>query len=243
MNIHLLTLFPEMFTPQLTAGVVGRAVQRGLVQVHAHNPRDVTDSKHGRVDERPFGGGPGMVMQCQPLVSLLEQRACPQPLIYVSPQGAPFNQAWAQKLSQLEGFTVLCGRYEGVDERFIREHVDFELSLGDFVLSGGEIAAMALVDAVVRLIPEVLGDADSAQQDSFSAHLQGLLDCPHYTRPEVWRNQSVPDVLLSGNHAAIARWRLQQSLGQTFLKRPDLLHNMRLTSAQLRLLQEFISEM
>ncbi|MDJ0793887.1 MAG: tRNA (guanosine(37)-N1)-methyltransferase TrmD [Woeseiaceae bacterium] len=243
MHFDVVTLFPEMVATIADFGVVGRARRNGLVSMGLENPRDHTSDVHRTVDDRPYGGGPGMVMKYEPLAGALEaarQRA-PQgsPVVYLSPQGAVFNQATARRFAELPGVIMLAGRYEGVDERFIEAHVDEELSIGDFVLSGGEIAAMAVIDAVVRLLPGVLGDDDSAAQDSF---MEGLLDCPHYTRPEEVAGRDVPDVLLSGDHAGIARWRMKQALGRTYERRPDLIEKLELNEEQQVLLDEYLEE-
>ncbi len=243
MHIDVITLFPDMVAAVAEFGVVGRARRNGLVSLDFENPRDHTSDVHRTVDDRPYGGGPGMVMKYEPLagaVAAARARA-PQgsPVICLSPQGRVFDQALARRYAGLPGLVLLAGRYEGVDERFIERHVDEELSLGDFVLSGGEVAAMAVIDAVVRLLPGVLGDDESAAQDSF---MEGLLDCPHYTRPEVIEDRSVPAVLLSGDHAAIARWRMQQALGRTFERRPDLLGKLELTDEQQALLDDYLKE-
>ncbi len=243
MHIDVITLFPDMVAAVAEFGVVGRARRNGLVSLDFENPRDHTSDVHRTVDDRPYGGGPGMVMKYEPLagaVAAARARA-PQgsPVVCLSPQGRVFDQALARRYAGLPGLVLLAGRYEGVDERFIERHVDEELSLGDFVLSGGEVAAMAVIDAVVRLLPGVLGDDESAAQDSF---MEGLLDCPHYTRPEVIEDRSVPAVLLSGDHAAIARWRMQQALGRTFERRPDLLGKLELTDEQQALLDDYLKE-
>ncbi len=243
MQISVLSLFPEMVSTVAEFGVVGRARQRGLLDLVVENPRDHTDDVHRSVDDRPYGGGPGMVMKFEPLARAVQaaRRAMPpgSPVVYLSPQGKVFEQADARRLAALTGVILLAGRYEGVDERFVEAHVDEELSLGDFVLSGGEIAAMAVVDAVARLLPGVLGDDESAVQDSF---MEGLLDCPHYTRPEVVDGRSVPEVLLSGDHAEIARWRQKQSLGRSYERRPDLLEKLELSDEQQALLDEYLKE-
>jgi tRNA (guanine37-N1)-methyltransferase len=243
MRFDVISLFPDYLNHCLKAGVVGRAFERGIAQLHAWNPRDYTHDNYRRIDERPFGGGPGMVMMADPLIACLQavKTADPAaaPVIYMSPQGRPFNQAKARELAQRPRVIVLAGRYEGVDQRFLDEYVDEEISLGDFVLSGGELPAVTVIDSVVRLLDGVLNDADSAIQDSFE---QGLLDCPHYTRSEALGTDGVPDVLLSGNHALIARWRRKQSLGQTWLKRPDLLVDKPLSRQDAALLEEFKAE-
>jgi tRNA (guanine37-N1)-methyltransferase len=224
-------------------GVVGRAVERGIIALDCVNPRDFAADAHRTVDDRPYGGGPGMVMKYGPLAQAIgaaqEKNAVRAPVVYLSPAGRVFDQATARRYAGLDGLVLLAGRYEGVDERLVEAEVDEELSLGDFVLSGGEIAAMAVVDAVTRLLPGVLGDADSAEQDAFSA---GLLDYPHYTRPERVAGRDVPAVLLSGDHAAIARWRYKQALGRSYLRRPDLLEEMELDREQQALLDEFLRE-
>ena len=243
MHLSVVSLFPEMVQTIAEFGVVGRARRRELISLEIENPRDHTNDAHNTVDDRPYGGGPGMVMKVEPLaasIGALKSRlpdGCP--VIYLSPQGRLFDQNEANRLAGLPGMILVAGRYEGVDERLIQSHVDEELSLGDFVLSGGEIAAMAVIDAVVRLLPGVLGDDESASQDSF---MEGLLDCPHYTRPEEIEGAAVPEVLLSGNHKAIARWRHQQALGRSFERRPDLLKKMDLTDEQQKLLDEYLKE-
>ncbi|MFC1603357.1 tRNA (guanosine(37)-N1)-methyltransferase TrmD [Pseudomonadota bacterium] len=241
MRFDLVTLFPEMFRALDEQGVTGRAVDRGLVDLGFWNPRDYTQDVHRTVDDRPYGGGPGMVMKVEPLKAAIEHAKAAAkpgtPVIYLSPQGRRLDQPAAQSLAKRDGMILIAGRYEGIDERIIDCHVDEEWSIGDYVLSGGELAAMVLMDAVIRLIPGVLGDADSAEQDS---HVDGLLDCPHYTRPEEIDGRAVPSVLLSGNHKAIARWRLQQSLGRTWLRRPDLIQDRKLTADEQILLDEFI---
>jgi tRNA (guanine37-N1)-methyltransferase len=219
------------------------AAELGQLALTTRNPRDCSTNKWRRVDDRPYGGGPGMVMEAEPLaMSVAAAKAAlgkPAKVVYLSPQGERFDQRWAERLSGEQELILLCGRYEGLDERLLHSEVDFELSLGDFVMSGGELAAMVVVDAIARLLPGVLGSDASAANDSFSA---GLLDHPHYTRPEVWRGQPVPEVLLSGDHARMARWRLKQALGQTWLKRPDLLDGLELDKKLKALLREFIAE-
>lgn len=243
MHIGVVSLFPEMVSTIAEYGVVGRAQERKLLTLRTENPRDFADDVHRTVDDRPYGGGPGMVMKFEPLAKAIDaaRAASPEgtPVVYLSPQGRVFDQGEAQRLAAMPGLVLLAGRYEGVDERLIEAHVDKELSLGDFVLSGGEIAAMAVVDAVVRLLPGVLGDEESAAQDSF---MEGVLDCPHYTRPEQVDGRPVPDVLLSGDHARIARWRMKQALGRTQLRRPDLLEKLDLNDEQRELLDEFLKE-
>ncbi|WP_020648376.1 tRNA (guanosine(37)-N1)-methyltransferase TrmD [Solimonas variicoloris] len=246
MKVEVITLFPE-FVEQVTRfGMPRIAVEQGQLALSTRNPRDYSTNKWRRVDARPYGGGPGMVMEAEPLAAAVsDARAAlgaakvPTKVVYLSPQGSRFDQRWAERLSAEPGLILLCGRYEGLDERVLAAEVDFELSLGDFVLSGGELAAMVVIDAIARLLPGVLGDEQSAVNDSFSA---GLLDHPHYTRPEVWRDAAVPDVLLSGDHAKIARWRRQQSLGQTWLKRPELLDGLELDEDSRALLRDFIAQ-
>jgi tRNA (guanine37-N1)-methyltransferase len=243
MRFEVVTLFPEMVTTVTEFGVVGRAQRKGLISLGCENPRDHTRDVHRTVDDRPYGGGPGMVMKYEPLAGAITavRERLPQgsPVVYLSPQGRVFDQAAARRFAGLQGMALLAGRYEGVDERLIESQVDEELSLGDFVLSGGEIAAMAVIDAVVRLLPGVLGDDESAAQDSF---MEGLLDCPHYTRPEEIDGRGVPEVLLSGDHAEIARWRLKQALGRTYMRRPDLVENMNLTDEQQAMLDDYLKE-
>jgi tRNA (guanine37-N1)-methyltransferase len=233
-----ISLFPEMFAAVTEQGVVGRAIKKGLVEVNLINPRDYTEDRHRTVDDRPYGGGPGMLMKVEPLQKAIEaaQTDLPAKVIYLSPQGKKIDHAMIDQLSQEQHIVLMAGRYEGVDQRLIDKHVDIELSLGDFVLSGGELAAMAVIDATTRLLPDVLGHSESAQQDSF---VDGLLDHPHYTRPEVYAETKVPDVLLSGNHQLIDDWRLQQRLGRTWLLRPKLLENKVLTEHQQMLLNDF----
>ncbi|HEX9719509.1 MAG TPA: tRNA (guanosine(37)-N1)-methyltransferase TrmD [Ramlibacter sp.] len=242
MKIEVLTLFPEFVEQVGRYGIVRRAVESGKLVLTTRDIRDTSENKWRRVDDRPYGGGPGMVMNAGPVAKAIGAAKAAvgegAKVVALSPQGEPMTQQWVQRLAAEPGLVVLCGRYEGIDER-TQYFVDVELSLGDFVLSGGELAAMALVDAVARLIPGALGDEQSAENDSFSA---GLLDHPHYTRPEEWQGQRVPDVLLSGDHKAVRRWRLKRALGATWLKRPDLLDNVQLDDEQDELLREFIAE-
>lgn len=239
MRIDVVSLFPE-FVAQCTAfGVTGRAVERGLLAISSWNPRDFAEGNYRKVDDRTFGGGPGMVLLIEPLQATFEalQKDDPTPahVIYLSPQGAPLTQARARELSALPRLVLLCGRYEGVDERFVSAHVDEELSLGDYVLSGGELGAAVIIDAVARLQPGALNDADSAAQDSFE---DGLLDCPHFSKPVQHALGDVPAVLLSGNHAEIARWRREQSLERTARRRPDLLKTAELSAKDRKFLSE-----
>lgn len=243
MWISTVSLFPEMFDA-LRYGVVGKAMQNGLVTLEHCNIRDFADNKHNTVDDRPYGGGPGMVMQLTPVRNAIQcaKRQAPTPakVVYLSPQGQRFDQAMARRFSHANtSLVLLAGRYEGVDQRLIDSDVDEEWSLGDYILSGGEIAAMAVIDSLTRLIPGVLGHEASAEQDSFS---NGLLDYPHYTRPEVVDGKKVPEVLLSGDHHAIMQWRLQQALGQTWLKRQDLLEERSLSDNETELLKAFIRD-
>ncbi len=241
MYIQAVTLFAEMFHSITEHGVTGRALQRGLWRFDAINPRQFADNKLGYIDDRPFGGGPGMIMMAEPLKAAIDTAKSRQngKVIYLSPQGAPLTHRKVIELSELEGLILVCGRYEGIDERLLTSSVDEEISIGDFVVSGGELPAMMLMDAVLRLIPGVLGDADSARQDSFA---NGLLDCPHYTRPIEFQGMAVPAVLRSGNHALIAEWRLEQALRRTLLRRPDLLAERELTPEESRLLQKIRQE-
>jgi len=239
MRFDVISLFPEMFTA-MRQGVTGRAVERGQVALQLWNPRDYADDVHRTVDDRPYGGGPGMVMMVEPLRQAIEaaKEAAPDSrVLYLSPQGRSLDQAAVREMATEPGLVLLAGRYEGVDERLIDAHVDQEWSIGDYVLSGGELPAMVLMDAVIRLLPGVLGHADSAEQDSY---VDGLLDCPHYTRPDEIEGRAVPEVLKSGNHELIRRWRLQQALGRTWLRRPDLIEGRRLSSEEQVLLDEFI---
>lgn len=241
--MQIVSLFPELVGAVGEHGVVGRAVKRGLLSLGYRNPRDFTDDAHRTVDDRPYGGGPGMVMKYQPLAAAIgaarAELPANSPVICLTPQGRVFDQAAARRLAALPGMMLVAGRYEGIDERLIEACVDEELSLGDFVLSGGEIAAMAVIDAVARLLPGVLGDEDSAAEDSF---MEGLLDCPHYTRPEEVDGRRVPDVLLSGDHARIAEWRQQQALGRSYRRRPDLVGKLELSARQRRLLDEYLEQ-
>lgn len=237
MRFDIVTLFPELFAPFLTSGVTRRAYESGLVNVKLWNPRDFADGNYRRVDDRPFGGGPGMVMLADPLLKCLlaiqadhASSGLPVlPVVLFSPIGLALNHSTVTSWSESPGAVLICGRYEGLDQRFVDRYVTHQLSLGDFVLSGGEIAAMALLDAVARLQPGVLNDEGSHQFDSFNPALDGLLDCPHYTRPEVWDGSSVPSVLMSGDHAQIKRWRREQSLLLTSKRRPDVLSEARLS--------------
>ncbi|GLP97176.1 tRNA (guanosine(37)-N1)-methyltransferase TrmD [Paraferrimonas sedimenticola] len=244
MWLGVITLFPDMFNAISDHGVTGRAIKNGTLTLQTWNPRDFTHDRHSTVDDRPYGGGPGMLMMVQPLTDAIEAAKAAAgdgaKVIYLSPQGRQLNQAGVAELAQSDKLILVCGRYEGVDERVIQTLVDEEWSVGDYVLSGGELPAMTLIDAVSRLVPGVLGKAASAEQDSFS---DGLLDCPHYTRPEVLDGRKVPSVLLSGNHEHIRRWRLKQSLGRTWLRRPELFNNLALTDEQTELFAEFVAEM
>lgn len=243
MRIGVVSLFPEMFDAITQFGVTGRAVTQNKLSVDYWNPRDFTSDKHRTVDDRPYGGGPGMVMKVEPLQGAIEaakkKLGSNTKVIYLSPQGRKLEQQHLQQLATRETMVFVAGRYEGIDERLIAQCIDEEWSIGDYVLSGGELAAMVMIDGVARLLPGVLGDEESAQQDSFMA---GLLDHPHFTRPERLLNQSVPKVLLGGDHEAIRKWRLKQSLGRTWLRRPDLLEEALLSSEQKALLEQFIAE-
>lgn len=243
MRIDVITLFPDMFDAVLDYGITARAFDRGQLNLRTWNPRDATHDRHRSVDDRPYGGGPGMVMRYEPLRNILQridqdtgQRGR---VVYLSPQGRRLDHAGVERLAAEARLVLLAGRYEGIDERLLEQAIDEECSIGDYVLSGGELAAMVLIDAVIRLQPGVLGDPESARQDSFTT---GLLDHPHYTRPVEIEGRRVPKVLLSGDHAAIARWRLQQALGRTWLRRPELLAQRTLTLEQRRLLDEFIAD-
>lgn len=248
MRVDIVSLFPEFVAQVAGHGVVGRAVERGLLSVHGWNPRDHAEGNYRRVDDRPFGGGPGMVMLIEPLQATLAavRTADPAPphVVYLSPQGRRLDQAKVRELAARPRLVLLCGRYEGVDERLLAAAVDEELSIGDYVLSGGELPAAVIVDAVARLQEGALNDAESAAQDSFEAGPDGqrLLDCPHYTRPVEHALGTVPEVLLSGNHAAIARWRRQQALGRTWLRRPDLIDREALGPADRALLEAFLRD-
>lgn len=244
MRIDIVSLFPEFVAQIAGHGVVGRAQERGLLALQGWNPRDYAEGNYRRVDDRPFGGGPGMVMMIDPLRAALAAARAAEPApaktVYLSPQGVPLTQAKVRELACEPRLILLCGRYEGVDERLIAAEVDEEISIGDYVLSGGELAAAVVIDAVARLQEGALNDAESAAQDSFDA--DGLLDCPHYTRPVEHALGKVPEVLMSGNHAEIARWRRQQALGRTWQRRPDLLDESALSEADRRLLEAFKAE-
>ena len=247
MKIEVVTLFPELIQDALRHGVTGRAIRRGLLSVGTEDPRAHTSDVHRTVDDRPYGGGPGMVLKPEPLTAAIAAARSRVPAgsrrIYLSAQGRRFDQAGARRLAGLKGFLLLAGRYEGVDERLLDEVIDEELSIGDYVLSGGELAALVVIDAVARLLPGVLGDAGSADQESFGTLGSGpWLDWPHYTRPEEWRGRRVPEVLKSGNHAAIRRWRLKQALGRTAERRPDLIAGRELTVEEQLLLDEYRKE-
>jgi len=249
LNIYLITLFPELIQQAVAFGVLGRAIKQQQLYLHCFNPRDYTEDRHHTVDDRPYGGGPGMLMKVEPLAKAImaakEVSGVSARVVYLSPQGLQLNQQLVVKTATQENDLILiAGRYEGIDERLIESLVDEEWSVGDYVLSGGEFAALVVVDAITRLLPGVLGDDESALQDSF---MQGLLDCPHYTRPETVNGKNVPDVLLSGDHKAIRRWRLKQSLGQTWLRRPDLLDTVKNDATcwdaeKAGLLAEFMAE-
>lgn len=243
MRIDVVSIFPKMFDAVRDYGVTGRAIAKGLLRLTVWDPRDYTDDKHRSVDDRPYGGGPGMVMLAEPLARALaaarQAHASPVKVIYLSPQGRRLNHAGVEELAGRTGLIMLAGRYEGIDERLLATEVDEEWSIGDYVLTGGELPAMVVIDAVARQLPGVLGDADSAREDSYA---QGLLDYGHYTRPEVYRGQRVPAILLGGNHEQIRRWRLKQSLGRTWLRRPELLESLSLDTESRDLLAEFQRE-
>lgn len=240
-RFDVVTLFPEMFSAVTHSGISGRALETGLWSIGLWNPRDFTRDNYRTVDDRPYGGGPGMLMLAGPLEKALDaaRDSGGGKVIYLSPQGKKLDHGKVMELAGREATTLLCGRYEGVDERLIRRRVDEELSIGDYVLSGGELAAMTVIDAVVRQIPGALGGEQSAVEESF---VQGLLDCPQYTRPEVYEGEKVPEMLMSGHHENIRRWRLKQALGRTWLRRPDLLEARKLSDDERKLLEEFQRE-
>lgn len=244
MKASVITLFPEMFSAITENGITARAKDKGIFSLECHNVRDNVYDVHKSIDDRPYGGGPGMVMLAEPLAKTIGNAKSSLPggtkVIYVSPQGKRFDQAKALELSKSDSLIFIAGRYEGVDERVIDQYVDEELSLGDYVISGGELAVMVMLDAIIRLLPGALGDKASAIEDSF---VNGLLDHQHYTRPVEFNGREVPSVLLSGDHKLIARWRLKQALGRTFLRRPDLLASTKLNEEQLSLLAEFKREL
>lgn len=245
MRFDVITLLPELVESVIRVGVIGRAADRGLVDVNCWNPRNFTEDIHRTVDDRPYGGGPGMVMKADCLLKTIRAAKVASPertrVVYLSPQGKPLTQATVRNISlqmqEGQGLILLCGRYEGIDERIVELEIDEEWSLGDYVLSGGELAAMVIIDAVTRLMPSVLGHSDSAEQDSFTGN---LLDCEHYTRPEIVENLPVPEVLTSGDHKAIARWRRKQALGRTYLRRSDLLEDITLSDEDKVLLDEYL---
>ncbi len=243
MRIDIVSLFPEMIEAAATAGISGRALERGLMTLTTWNPRDYTVDRHRTVDDRPYGGGPGMVMMVEPLRRAIRAARAAggdrSKVIYMSPQGQRLDQDKVRALAAEPGIVLVAGRYEGIDERLLELEIDEELSIGDYVLSGGELAALVVFDAVCRLQPGALGDEDSAQQDSF---MEGLLDCPHYTRPEDIDGRKAPDVLLGGNHSAIERWRLKQALGRTRERRPELLERRGMTDEERVLLDEYLNE-
>jgi tRNA (guanine37-N1)-methyltransferase len=242
MRIDVISIFPDMFEAVRGFGITGRAIRAGLLSLQVWNPRDYTDDKHRSVDDRPYGGGPGMVLRPEPLaqaIAAARAEAGEARVLYLSPQGRRLDHDGVVELAARERMILLAGRYEGVDERLLASEVDEEWSIGDYVLSGGELPAMVLIDAIARRLPGALGDAESAEQDSF---VSGLLDCAHYTRPEVYAGETVPDVLLSGDHERIRQWRLKQALGRTWLRRPDLLAQLQLNEEQQRLLSEFQNE-
>lgn len=241
MRFDVITLFPELVEAVVNSGVTGRAAERGIIALKQWNPRAYATDVHRTVDDRPYGGGPGMVMKGDCLLQAIRdaRRENPGKVVYLSPQGVPLNQTLVSELSRDAGLILLCGRYEGIDERIIELEVDMECSIGDYVLSGGELGAMVLIDALTRLLPGALGHNESAAQDSF---YDGLLDCPHYTRPEILEGLEVPNVLKSGNHALIARWRKKQALGKTWRRRPELLQARQLTNSERVLLDEYINE-
>lgn len=240
MRIDVVTLFPDLVNGISGCGITGRAVERGILELCCWNPRDYTEDRHRTVDDRPYGGGPGMVMKVEPLRRAIHDARAAAPesalVVYMSPQGRTLDQAAVRRLAAMPRLMLIAGRYEGIDERLVEREVDEEWSIGDYVLSGGELAAMVVIDACARLLPGALGDEDSAVQDSF---MTGLLDCPHYTRPEVIDGLGVPQVLLGGNHADIERWRRKQALGRTWQRRPDLLDRLELSEADQRLLDEY----
>ena len=243
MQIDVITLFPEMLSAVTDHGITGRAVRQGLVTIDCLNPRDFTEDRHRTVDDRPYGGGPGMVMKIEPLRKAIDAARAKSGgsarVIYLSPQGRQLDQSGVEELSSRESIILIAGRYEGVDERLIDSEVDEEWSIGDYVLSGGELAAMVMIDTVVRQLPGALGHEQSAREDSFA---EGLLDCPHFTRPETYQGRPVPDVLLSGDHENIRRWRLKQALGRTWLRRRELIESRELTTEEAELLASFIAE-
>lgn len=248
MDIQIISIFPDMFSAITEQGVISRAIKQNVLSLSIHNPRDHADDKHSTVDRRPYGGGPGMVMQPKVMTKVIahakkmaktSSTAKPK-VVYLSPQGQRFTHTAAAQFAKCESLILLAGRYEGIDERVIASQVDEEWSIGDYVLSGGELPAMVMIDAIARLLPNSLGNDESAQQDSFA---NGLLDCPHYTKPAMFAGQAVPDVLLSGDHQAIEKWRMKQSLGRTWLRKPELLNKIDLTEQQVALLEEFKNDL
>ena len=243
MRIDTVTIFPAMIDSFVGFGILARAIKNKLLQVNTHNPRDYTDNVHRNVDDRPYGGGPGMVLMAAPAAKAIQHAKQQQTgkfsTIYLSPQGAPLNQAKVNALAQLDGMILLAGRYQGIDERLLETEIDEEISLGDYVLNGGEVAVMVLIEAIARQLAGVLGDENSAQLDSFAF---GLLDYPHYTRPAEYQGRQVPEVLMQGDHAQVRRWCLKQSLGNTLKKRSDLLFGRPLSEEEISLLTEYAKE-
>ncbi|URJ33300.1 tRNA (guanosine(37)-N1)-methyltransferase TrmD [Candidatus Blochmannia vicinus] len=244
MWLGVITLFPEMFRPIIHHGIIGRSIRNGIISIKLWNPRAFTDNLHCSVDDRPYGGGPGMLMMIEPLKNAINHAKNELgnniKVIYLSPQGKRLNQKYVRKFaSNYQKLILVCGRYQGIDERLIQTEIDEEWSIGDYILSGGELAAMVIIDTMSRVIPGVLGNQNSKESDSFS---KGKLDCPHYTRPKIFAGMKVPSVLLSGNHSNIARWRQKQALGRTWIKRPDLLDDIQLTDEEKELLVEFKNE-
>lgn len=242
MDISILTIFPEMVESYLSCGMIRKAVDDGVITASAVNLRDYAVGRHRVTDDKPYGGGCGMVMKPEPLAGAIKASLDKFPaakVVHLTPQGRPFNQAVAQDLSVSDGLIFICGRYEGIDERICHQYVDDEISIGDYVLTGGELAALVVTDAVIRLIPGVLGGEESAEKDSFS---HGLIEHAHYTRPHIFEGSKVPEVLLSGNHALIEKWRLETSLKRTFLKRPDLLETRRFSSHEKKILREWVEK-
>ena len=247
MHFDVVTIFPEMFEALTRHGITRKALEEKIFELKLWNPRDFTTDNYRRVDDRPYGGGPGMVMMPEPLQAAIDAARAAQvaagvaapTVVLMSPQGVQLTEGLVRKLSGVAGLVIIAGRYEGIDERLVQESVDLEVSIGDYVTSGGELPAMVLIDTLVRRLPGSLNDAGSAQQDSFS---EGMLDWPHYTRPEAWKGARVPEVLVSGNHAAIARWRRKQALGRTWIRRPDLVDEKSLSREDRQLLEEYLRE-
>ena len=239
MNFNVITIFPELISTFSETGFINRSIKNNLISIEPIDLRNYTNNKHNRIDDKSYGGGPGMVIQYQPIFDSLKDIDSPSHIIYLSPQGKPLTQDKLKQLSSMESLTLLCGRYEGIDQRALDDLIDEEISLGDYVISGGEVASMAIIEGIVRLIPGAIDDIESVKQDSFQA---GILDYPHYTKPEEINGMRIPEILVSGNHEKVRIWRRKHALGATWLKRPELLKNVKLSKEDDKLLKEYILE-